>query len=101
MDIRRMSILSATAMLALVGAASAAPKIVTSELTPKAADWWDWFGPGYYAYSGPVQRGAIIPGHGIYCATSAKTCVIREKPGLQGTGCFCDWRGGYARGVVE
>ena len=101
MDIRRFSIISGTAVLALAGAAVAAPTIVTTELTAKAADWWGWFGPGYYGYSGPVCSGAIIPGDGIYCETSMKTCVIKERPGLQGTGCFCKVRGGFARGVVE
>ena len=74
----------------------------TCQLTPRAADWWNNFGPriGPGCCVRPVS-GAIIPGHGIYCETAEKWCVIKERPGLPGTGCFCKVKGGYARGVVE
>jgi hypothetical protein len=68
-------------------------------LTPRAADWWQGLGPSGCVR--PCASGAIIPGHGIYCETAEKWCVIRDRPGLQGTGCFCKVKGGYAQGIVE
>jgi hypothetical protein len=50
------------------------------------------------AASFPVAGGVAGPGN--YCATSAKTCLLRE-PGWLGTGCSCRVSGGYARGFVQ
>ncbi|MFO1104034.1 MAG: hypothetical protein U1E20_14160 [Methylocystis sp.] len=54
-------------------------------------------GFGYYGYSGPVQ--VVVPS-GDYCATSVRTCLLKE-PGVLGTGCSCHIPGGVARGLVE
>jgi hypothetical protein len=45
------------------------------------------------------EPGAVA-GPGNYCATSVKTCLLRE-PGWLGTGCSCKVYGGRARGFVE
>jgi hypothetical protein len=50
------------------------------------------------AGSSPVSGG--VAGPGDYCATSVKTCLLRE-PGWLGTGCSCRVSGGHARGFVE
>jgi hypothetical protein len=50
------------------------------------------------AGSSPVAGGAAGPGN--YCATSVKTCLLRE-PGWLGTGCSCRVSGGHARGFVQ
>jgi len=50
------------------------------------------------AATAPVSGGAAGPGN--YCATSVKTCVLRE-PGWLGTGCSCKVPGGHARGFVQ
>ena len=50
------------------------------------------------AASSPVAGGAAGPGN--YCATSVKTCLLRE-PGWLGTGCSCRVSGGHARGFVQ
>jgi hypothetical protein len=52
---------------------------------------------GYYGYSAPVE--VVVPS-GNYCATSVRTCLLRE-PGVLGTGCSCHIPGGIARGLVE
>lgn len=54
-------------------------------------------GLGYYGYSAPVE--VVVPS-GNHCATSVKTCLLRE-PGVLGTGCSCHIPGGIARGLVE
>jgi hypothetical protein len=41
-----------------------------------------------------------VAGSGNYCATSVKTCLLRE-PGWLGTGCSCRIPGGHARGFVQ
>lgn len=41
-----------------------------------------------------------VAGPGNYCATPARTCLLRE-PGWLGTGCSCRVYGGYARGFVQ
>ena len=46
------------------------------------------------AGSSPVSGG--VAGPGDYCATSIKTCLLRE-PGWLGTGCSCRVSGGHAR----
>jgi len=71
------------------------------KLTPRATAWWQGFAPGYSGWIKPCASGAIVPGHGIYCETAEKWCVIKDRPGLQGTGCFCKVKSGYARGVVQ
>jgi hypothetical protein len=48
--------------------------------------------------SSPAPGGVAGPGN--YCATSMKTCLLRE-PGWLGTGCSCRVSGGHARGFVE
>ena len=50
------------------------------------------------AGSSPAPGG--VAGPGDYCATSMKTCLLRE-PGWLGTGCSCRVSGGHARGFVE
>jgi hypothetical protein len=50
------------------------------------------------AASSPAPGGVAGPGN--YCATSMKTCLLRE-PGWLGTGCSCRVSGGHARGFVE
>ena len=50
------------------------------------------------AGSSPVSGG--VAGPGDYCATSIKTCLLRE-PGWLGTGCSCRVSGGHARGFVQ
>ncbi len=50
------------------------------------------------AASSPVPGGVAGPGN--YCATSVKTCLLRES-GWLGTGCSCKVYGGRARGFVQ
>ena len=50
------------------------------------------------AAASPVPGGVAGPGN--YCATSVKTCLLRE-PGWLGTGCSCRVSGGHARGFVQ
>jgi hypothetical protein len=50
------------------------------------------------AGSSPAPGG--VAGPGDYCATSMKTCLLRE-PGWLGTGCSCRVSSGHARGFVE
>ncbi|MCL2384854.1 MAG: hypothetical protein FWC84_03380 [Alphaproteobacteria bacterium] len=54
------------------------------------------------AVSGPASapEAGGVAGPGNYCATSVKTCALRE-PGWLGTGCSCKVPGGYARGFVK
>jgi hypothetical protein len=51
-------------------------------------------------YVAPATPVAVAVPSGNYCATSVRTCLLRE-PGVLGTGCSCHISCGIARGVVE
>ena len=51
------------------------------------------------AVTEPLMTGRSVATSGNYCATSEKTCLLRE-PGWAGTGCSCKVQGGRARGTV-
>lgn len=104
-DIRKLSMISGAMLLAT--AASAAPvNVVSSEAIATRAPIEDSAYcarrsmVGYYGYSGVLVAAPTVAADGIYCATSVKTCLLRE-PGWLGTGCSCSVPGGYARGLVQ